>query len=57
MIPLAHAGHWLIEALYVLPVVVVVLWISVKSVLDRRREAELATPAPEPAGPARDPQG
>ncbi len=36
---LAHAGHWLVEALYVLPVVVVVTWISIKSVLDRRRDS------------------
>jgi hypothetical protein len=35
--PLAHAGHWLAETLYVLPVVVVVTWISIKSILDRRR--------------------
>jgi len=39
LLPLAHAGHWLVEALYVAPVVVIVVWISVKSVLDRRRDA------------------
>ena len=49
MTPLAHAGHWLIETLYVLPVVVVVVWISIKSLLDRRREGALP---PEPGGPA-----
>ena len=35
--PLAHAGHWLAELLYVLPVVVVVGWIAVRALLDRRR--------------------
>jgi hypothetical protein len=35
--PLAHAGHWLAQLLYILPVVVVVGYISVKTLLDRRR--------------------
>jgi hypothetical protein len=38
MLPIAHAGHWLAETLYVAPVIVVVTWISVKALLDRRRE-------------------
>jgi len=38
MTPLAHAGHWLAEVLYVAPVVVVVTWISVRALLDRRAE-------------------
>ena len=50
IVPLAHAGHWLIETLYVLPVVVVVTWISIKSVLDRRRDARQSVhDAPPPA--------
>ena len=50
MLPLAHAGHWLVEALYVLPVVAVVTWISIKSVLDRRRDARDAVgDGPPPA--------
>ena len=50
MLPLAHAGHWLVEALYVLPVVAVVTWISIKSVLDRRRDArESVRDTPPPA--------
>jgi hypothetical protein len=48
--PLAHAGHWLAETLYVLPVVVVVTWISIKSILDRRRAR--AERRHEPAPPA-----
>jgi hypothetical protein len=36
-VPLAHAGHWLVETLYLLPVIVVVGWMSVRALLDRRR--------------------
>ena len=41
---LAHAGHWLVELMYVLPVVVIVVWISIRAVLDRRREDRAQTP-------------
>ncbi len=37
MTPLAHAGHWLAQLLYVLPVIVVVGWISIRAIIDRRR--------------------
>lgn len=53
---LAHAdgGHWIIEALYVLPVLLVVGFISVRAILDRRAEAAEdargAQPEPPPAG-------
>ena len=50
---LAHAGHWLLNVLYVLPVVLVVGWISVRAILDRRAEARgeaTPEPAPPPAG-------
>ena len=33
----AHAGPWLAELLYVMPVLVIVVWISIKALLDRRR--------------------
>jgi hypothetical protein len=48
MTPLAHAGHWLAEMLYVLPVLVVVTWISIRAIIDRRRAraAERHEPAP-----------
>lgn len=56
MPPLAHAGHWLIEVLYILPVVVIVVWISVRTVLDRRREARGdLTPVRAPEDRAPDP--
>ena len=49
MIVLAHAGHWLAETLYILPVIVVVTWISIKSLIDKRaraREERGREPAP-----------
>jgi len=37
IVPFAHAGHWLVETLYLLPVFVVVGWKSVRALVDRRR--------------------
>lgn len=54
--PLAHTGHWLVDALYVAPVVAVVVWISVRSLRDRRREAREPARARAPAGPEPDPR-
>lgn len=34
---LAHAGHWLVELMYVLPVLAIVVWISIRAIIDRRR--------------------
>jgi hypothetical protein len=33
----AHAGHWLVELMYVFPVLAVVVWISIRAIIDRRR--------------------
>ena len=56
LIPLAHPGHWLLDLLYVVPVLIVVGFIAVRAILDRRAEANEAKrePAPPPAG---DPPG
>ena len=35
---LAHVGHWLAELMYVMPVLAIVVWISVKAIIDRRAE-------------------
>lgn len=53
---LAHVGHWLLDVLYVVPVLVVVAFISVRALLDKRAAAneESAGPAGPPAG---DPPG
>ena len=50
---LAHTdgGHWIIEMLYVLPVLLVVGFISVRAILDRRAEA-----AEGAHGPTSDPE-
>ena len=46
---LAHVGHWAIQLLYVLPVLLVVGWISVRALLDRRAQAAERDEEP-PAG-------
>ena len=50
---LAHVGHWALDLLYVAPVLIVVGFISVRAILDRRADANEETPAP----PAGDPPG
>ena len=49
---LAHVGHWALDLLYVLPVLVVVGFISVRAILDRRAAADEETrpPAGDPPG-------
>jgi hypothetical protein len=32
----AHAGHWLAELMYVMPVLAIVVWISIRAIIDRR---------------------
>jgi len=44
MPPIAHVGHWLADTLYVAPVIIVVGWISVKAIIERRREAKEPPP-------------
>ena len=48
LIPLAHAGHWIAELLYVVPVLAVVGWISIRAIIDRRRQAADEPPAGDP---------
>ncbi len=51
-VPSAHAGHWLAEVAYVAPVLIIVGWISVRAILDRRRgehDDGEAQPPPPPA--------
>jgi hypothetical protein len=33
---LAHSGHWLVNVMYVAPVLVIVVWVGVQSIRDRR---------------------
>ena len=55
MLPLAHVSHWLVEMAYVLPVVVIVVWISIKALIDRRNEGREATGVPADPGRSPDP--
>jgi hypothetical protein len=45
-LPVAHAGHWLAELMYVAPVLAIVVWIAIRSIIDRRREAAGDEPPP-----------
>lgn len=38
MLVLAHAGDWLVNLIYLAPVIVIVLWIAFTSIRDRRRD-------------------
>ena len=58
VVPIAHAGHWLVNLLYLVPLVVVIGMLMVSSMRDRRAEAAegIAAAAPpdapdEPAAP------
>ena len=49
VLPLAHAGHWLVSVLYLVPLVIVVAMLAVSSLRDRRAEAaETAAGGPPP---------
>jgi hypothetical protein len=51
-VPIAHAGHWLVNLLYLVPLLVVVAMLAISSVRDRRAEAAEAAadpPVDEPA--------
>lgn len=39
MLPVAHAGHWLVYVLYAVPVMIVLASIAVTMIRDRRRRA------------------
>jgi hypothetical protein len=43
-VPIAHAGHWLVGLLYLVPLVVVVGMLTVSSMRDRRAEAAEGVP-------------
>lgn len=44
MLPIAHAGDLLVNLIYVAPVLLVVAWIGLNSIRDRRRERAGAPP-------------
>ena len=53
VVPIAHAGHWLVNLLYLVPLVVVIGMLMVSSLRDRRAEAaEGIAPDAPPDEPA-----
>ncbi len=46
--PIAHAGHWIADLLYVLPLAIALGFLALQSIRDKRKnEAEAANPADE----------
>ena len=50
--PLAHVSHWLVNVLYLVPLVIVVAMLGVAMVRDRRAEAAENAAESPPAGDA-----
>lgn len=48
LVPVAHAGHWLVSVLYARPVLIVIGSLVVTAVRSRRREAKEHEDAEEP---------
>jgi hypothetical protein len=47
--PIAHAGHWIADLLYVLPLAIALGFLALQSIRDKHRdEAEAAEPADSP---------
>ena len=47
--PLAHAGHWIADLLYVLPLAIALGFLALQSIRDKRRdEADAANPVDTP---------
>ena len=40
IVPIAHAGHWLVSVAYFLPVVAFLGWLGVVTIRDRRRQGK-----------------
>ena len=53
-LPLAHAGHWLVNVLYLVPLLIVVAMLAISSIRDRRAEAAEIAAAGPPAAPSLD---
>ena len=56
-LPIAHSGHWLVNVLYLVPLLVIVGMLAVSSIKDRRAEAaEAAAGTPRPPADETDEQ-
>jgi len=40
MIVFAHAGHWIVSAVYAAPAIGILVWVTITTLRDRRRQAE-----------------
>jgi hypothetical protein len=48
-LPIAHAGHWIADLLYLLPLAIALGFLGVQAIRDRNdEEAERSQPADEP---------
>ena len=50
-LPIAHAGHWLVNVLYVLPLAVALGFLALQSIRDKRRDETEGPPAPADGPP------
>jgi hypothetical protein len=44
MLPLAHAGHWISDVLYVAPLVGLLIWLGITNLKERRAAAAEGRP-------------
>jgi hypothetical protein len=51
-LPIAHAGHWIADLLYVLPLAVALGFLFIQSARDKRKDKEEATATPADTPPA-----
>jgi cytochrome c-type biogenesis protein CcmH/NrfF len=47
LVPFAHAGHWAVSLLYVMPLIVIALVATVVTIKERRRAADTEAPGPQ----------
>jgi hypothetical protein len=46
--PIAHAGHWIADLLYVLPLAIALGFLALQSIRDKREDEAEAEPADSP---------
>lgn len=47
LVPFAHAGHWLVQVVYFVPVIGFVVWLVITQIKDRRRGPDDGGESPE----------
>ena len=46
-LPIAHAGHWIADLLYILPLAIALGFLALQSIRDKRRDETEADEAPQ----------